>query len=61
MTDGNRELVPDSWSLVRRERWLLDFVQKDGILHIGCLQKNGAAGKECKCEVLKGRWGLDEK
>ena len=27
---------------------------------LGCLQKSWAAGKECKGEVLKGRWELNE-
>ena len=41
MTVWNRELVPDSWSLVReKERWPLPlvFVWKNGILNTGHLQ-----------------------
>ena len=33
MMDRTRELVPDNWSLVRENRWPLDFVWKDGILN----------------------------
>ena len=55
MTYKNRELVPDrSWS-----RWTLFRTMVFWTLR--CLQKNGAAGKECECEdISKGRWGLDE-
>ena len=34
MTDGNRELVPDNWILVKESAaWLLGFVRKDIILN----------------------------
>ena len=31
MTDRNRDLVPDSWNLVRENRCPLDFVRKDSV------------------------------
>ena len=49
LTDRNRELVPDSWRLVR-ERVLSTGLHAEGLYSesLECLQKSGAAEKECK-------------
>ena len=51
MTDRNRKLVPDNWSLVR-ERVLTTVLCTEGRYFdsepSGCLQKSGAAWKVCK-------------
>ena len=63
MTDKNRELVPDSLEPGKRksaDHWTL--FGRMLFRTLGCLQKSGDAGKECKGEeVLKGRWETDEK
>ena len=55
MTDRRGEFVPCRWSFFKR-RSADHFVRKGRILTPGCLQKNGAAEKECKGEEdLRGR------
>ena len=49
MTDRDRELVPDNWSLVRVRELSTGLCSERGYSEqLGCLQKYGAAGKECK-------------
>ena len=59
MTDRNRKLVPDSWSLVRETALTIGLCSEGWYSEHS--QKSGAARKECKCEVLKGSCGIYEK
>ena len=59
MRDRNRESVPGSWSLVRERTLTTGHCSEEWYSEHSVPAESGAAGKECKDEVLKGGWGLD--
>ena len=50
MTDKNRELVPDNWSLVRERALTTGLCSEGWYSKHSSVKKSGAAGTECKGE-----------